>query len=316
MTHSQQPISPMTNHPTKPHLLIILGPTAVGKSDLAVELAQKFNGEIISADSRQVYRGLDIGTGKITREEMKGIPHHLLDVTDPRDRFDVTTYVKLATQAITDIISRGKLPIICGGTGFYIHALVDGVTLPDVKPDEALRAELDTYELSHLVARLETLDPERLDDMRATGDDRNKRRIIRAIEIATALGTVPKIVQNESSYDTCFIGLTVPADELKTRIRSRLMRRIEAGMIEEAQRLHSEGLSYGRMNELGLEYRYEADLLQGKLSREEFIDTLSAKIWQYAKRQMTWFKRDGRIRWCEVHDMKKIEVIVRECIGI
>ena len=281
----------------KPRLLVILGPTATGKSDLAVFLAKKLDGEVISADSRQVYKGLDIGTGKITKDEMQGIPHHLLDVVEPIETFTVVKYVEQAAKAIDDILSRGKLPIICGGTGFYIEALVDGIILPDVGADDKLRAELADKTEDELLLILNKLDHERAQ----TIDGLNKRRIIRAIEIATALGSVPKL-KKQNKYDSIFIGLTLPDQDLKERIHSRLIKRLEGGMIKEVQDLHESGLSWYRMDELGLEYRYLARHLQSLMSKEEMITKLETEIWRYAKRQMTWFKRDKRIVWFEPND--------------
>ena len=202
--------------PTKPKILIVLGPTAVGKSDLAVELALRFNGEVVSADSRQVYTGLDIGTGKITTQEMRGIPHHMLDVIDPSHHFSVIDYVKQAQHAVTDILSRNKLPIICGGTGFYIQALVDGTLFPDIGPNPELQKELAGKSVSELTAILNKLDSAKLSSMNES-DSKNPRRLIRAIEIATALGSVPPHNPDKhvSLYEPLFIGLNVEAEILK-----------------------------------------------------------------------------------------------------
>ncbi len=287
----------------KQKLLVILGPTATGKSDLAVKIAKQFGGEIISADSRQVYRGLNIGTGKITRKEMRGIPHHLLDVADPKKRFTVVKYQELAREKIAAIFSRGHLPIICGGTGFYISALIDSVILPDVPPNEKLRAKLRPETPETLLKLLMKLDPLRA----KTVDQKNPRRIIRAIEIATALGAVPPIKKTPASYDTLFIGLTLPNDEMKKKIATRLHARLKIGMIAESKRLHAAGLSWKRMVELGLEYRYIALFLQGKMTKSEMISKLQTEIWRYAKRQMTWFKRDKRIKWFNPSEQSKIE---------
>jgi tRNA dimethylallyltransferase len=312
----------MNTHLHKQKILIILGPTAVGKSSLAVELAREFNGEIISADSRQVYRGLNIGTGKITPVEMQGILHHLLDIADPHERFSVVEFVVLTEQAIVDISSRGKLPIICGGTGFYIQALVDGISLPEVPANEELRTELEAKELPELAQKLESLDPRRAADMQANGDIKNKRRIIRALEIIAELGEVPPLSNTtivnysgvNSIYDPLFIGLMLPPEQLREKIRTRLLSRMEAGMIEEVQSLHQAppigiDLSWKRMDELGLEYRYVAQHLQGQLTLEEMIEKLGTEIWHYAKRQMTWFKRDARIQWF-APDTKDRELIM------
>lgn len=279
----------------KKKLLVIVGPTASGKSDLAVKLAKKHDGEVVSADSRQVYKGLDIGTGKITLEEMQGIPHHLLDVVDPQEQFDVTQFKKLADEAIADIHARGKLPILAGGTGFYIEAVVDGIVPPEVPPNKELREQLEKKGVAELFEELKEKDPKRAKVM----DPENKRRIIRAFEIIDTLGTVPPREKNER-FDTTIIGIDVDPDTLKQKIYDRLISRIDAGMIEEAKKLHENGLSRERMDQLGLEYRYLAKHLQGELSKEEMIEVLSHKIWQYAKRQLLWFKRDPRIDWITI----------------
>ncbi len=285
----------------KPKILVILGPTASGKTDLAIRLAKKLDGEVISADSRQVYKGLNIGTGKVTKKEMRGIPHHLLDVTSPKKRFTVVDFKKAGGEAITDITSRGKLPIICGGTGFYIEALVDGVILPDVKPDEALRKKLAKLSPEKLFAMIKKLDPKRA----KTLDPKNARRIIRAIEIAKALGKVPK-TKKQNLYDPLFIGIDLPTETLRANITKRLHARMKQGMLAEAKKLHSNGLSWKRMDELGLEYRYLALHLQGKISKDEMIEKLDTEIWHYAKRQLAWFRRDKRIQWVSKKDALEI----------
>ncbi|MFA6554136.1 MAG: tRNA (adenosine(37)-N6)-dimethylallyltransferase MiaA [Candidatus Paceibacterota bacterium] len=276
----------------KTKLIVILGPTASGKSNLAVQIAKKIGGEVISADSRQVYKGLNIGTGKITSVEMQGIPHHLLDVADPKETFTVADYVKLAEKAIADITKRNKIPIICGGTGFYIQALVDGLSIPEVPPNEELRKGLSTKTISELNKILERLDPARFE----TIDKDNPRRLIRAIEIATALGSVP-LLEKTYKYDTRFIGIDMPMDILKERIHKRLLSRIKNGMIEEIRNLHDNGLSWERMEDLGLEYRYVSRHLQGMITEKEMLEQLEMEICHYAKRQMTWFKRDKKIEW-------------------
>ena len=273
-------------------VIVIVGPTASGKSALAVELAKRFDGEVISADSRQVYRGLDIGTGKITQEETQGVPHHLLDVADPTETFSASDFVKLGREAITDIASRGKLPIICGGTGFYIDALLGRITLPDVPANPTLREELKRFGADELFAKLQALDPARAE----TVDPHNPVRLIRAIEIATALGAVPQ-PKAAPLYDAFWIGIEWPKEELDERIRQRLVSRMKDGMVDEAKRLHAAGLSYERMHELGLEYRYLADYLQGTLTNDEFIEQLATAIIQYAKRQRTYWKPNVGIHW-------------------
>lgn len=284
-----------------PTILVILGPTASGKSDLAVKIALKTpqGAEIISADSRQVYKGLDIGTGKITKKEMGGIPHHLLDVASPRtisgqhDRqFTVDRFRKMAEEKITDILSRGKLPVLCGGTGFYIQSIVDGVVLPDVKADKKLRSKLSTKTAPQLFALLKKQDPARAKNI----DPQNRVRLIRAIEIAQALGKVPKI-KNSPRYRAVQIGIKPTDKTLHARIHDRLIKRMQQGMVTEARQLHRDGLSWKAMESLGLEYRYLALFLQKKIQKTEMLHDLEVAIRQYAKRQMKWFQRDTRIKW-------------------
>lgn len=277
----------------KPKILVILGPTATGKSDLAVKIAKQYNGEVISADSRQVYQGLDIGTGKITKKEMLGIPHHLLDVASPKIKFNAVDWKKLADKTIDDILTRGKLPIICGGTGFYIQSIVEGIVLPEVPPDKNLRKELETKSVDELVLMLKKLDRERIKNI----DVKNKVRLVRAIEIATALGSVPNLKKVKPQFGFLQIGLKTTDDEAKKRISLRLSSRIKKGIIKEAEELHKKGLSWKRMRELGLEYKLLADLLENKITKSDFIKNLETEIWRYSKRQMTWFKRDKSIRW-------------------
>lgn len=296
----------------KPKLLVIVGPTASGKSDLAVRLAQKYNGEVISADSRQVYIGLDIGTGKITTQEMQGIPHHLLDIANPHERFTAINWKIQAENAITDIISRGKLPIICGGTGFYISTLIDDLGFPDVKADTDEQKELESKTVDELFLELKKVDPARSSNI----DPRNKRRLARAIIIARKLGAVPPIAKStEPKYDVLMIGLNWSNDELNDRIKKRLIDRIDTGMIKEAKILHSpenSNLSFERMEELGLEYRYLSYFLKEQLTRDEFIEKLSIKIRQYAKKQMTWFKKDDRIHWFKPDEIEPIHNTIEQ----
>lgn len=282
----------MNSQNSKSKIVVILGPTATGKSDFAVELAKKINGEIISADSRQVYTGLDIGSGKITKKEMRGIPHHLLDVTDPKKVFTVAEFKKLADKKIEEIISRGKIPIIVGGTGFYIDSVINDSKLPEVKPNKKLRTELSKLSTENLFKRLQKLDPRRAKEI----DAKNPVRLIRAIEIAQTLGSVPKIKINPK-YETIIVGLDFPDDELKERIEKRLISRFNSGMLDEVKKLHSQGLTFTRMEQLGLEYRYMALHLQGKITEKEMVEKLNSEIWKYAKRQRTWFKRNKDIIW-------------------
>lgn len=273
-------------------LVIIVGPTASGKSDLAVKLAQKFHGEIISADSRQIYRGLDIGTGKITKKEMAGIPHYLLDVASPKKQFTVVEFKRLAEEKIKDILRRNKLPIIVGGTGFWLDALIFNLSLPNVPPDKKLRRRLSQKSADKLFKILKNLDPERAKKI----DRRNLRRLIRAIEIAMALNSLPPL-RKKPIYKALWIGVVAPKDKLHKEISARLNKRVRSGMIDEARRLRRTGLSWKRFYELGLEYKFLANLLRQKIDKKEFIEGLNTAIRQYAKRQITWFKRNKKIRW-------------------
>ncbi|MEJ0002097.1 MAG: tRNA (adenosine(37)-N6)-dimethylallyltransferase MiaA [bacterium] len=295
------PSAPKSKSP-KTKVLVILGQTATGKSDLAVAVARKFGGEVISADSRQVYKGLDIGTGKITKKEMQGVPHYLLDVASAKKKFTVAEYKALADAKIADIISRGKLPILCGGTGFYINAVTSGAVFPEVPPNQKLRATLEKKSAPVLFAMLKKLDARRANGI----DAKNKVRLVRAIEIAKYMGKVPAVKYAKLPYQFIKIGLTLPLPDLETKIKIRLEKRIKAGMLREATRLHAAGLSWKRMEELGLEYRHMALYLQKKISKQEMIAGLETAILQYAKRQMTWFKRDKKITWYSPKDERKI----------
>lgn len=282
---------------SRPKIVAIVGPTASGKSDLAVVLALKFAGEVISADSRQVYRGMDIGTGKITETEMQGVPHHLLDVADPMSVLSVGQYKLLADRSIQEITARGHLPILCGGTGFYIQAVTEGLVLPEVPPNPQLRKELSSESTVALYAMLQRLDPERADRI----DHKNPHRLIRAIEIAKTLGKVPPLMAT-TPYETIYIGITLDDTLLKERIHRRLIDRVNGGMIEEMERLHQEGVSWDRMEELGLEYRYGARYLNGKIDKETMLRELELEIIHYAKRQYTWFRKNTQIHWVDRTD--------------
>ncbi|HEY4516297.1 MAG TPA: tRNA (adenosine(37)-N6)-dimethylallyltransferase MiaA [Candidatus Paceibacterota bacterium] len=276
-------------------ILVILGPTASGKSEVAVELAKQFNGEIVSADSRQVYKGLDIGTGKITKKEMQGVPHYLLDVVSLKKQFSVSDYKKLADKAIDKILKKNKLPIICGGTGLYIDALLGKINIPEVPPNPKLRKQLESKPVAELFNILRNLDPERAGNI----DAKNPRRLIRAIEIALAgphstspSGRVSR--GNTLKYNVLKIGIKIEEKNLKEKINKRIGGWMKKGLVKEVQNLHKGGLSWKRMEEIGLEYRLVALYLQNKITKEKLIDRIQIETWQYAKRQMTWFKRTVR----------------------
>lgn len=286
----------------KPKIIVILGPTASGKSSLAVQIAKKFNGEIISADSRQVYKNLNIGTGKITKKEMKGIPHHLLDVISPKRIFTVSKFKKLALKEIKEIIKRDKIPIICGGTGFYIDSLVTNTIFPEVPPNKELRKKLNKKSLNELSEILKKLDKNKY----LKTDLKNKVRLIRSIEIIHSLGCIPSIKKGRDDYNFLQIGIKTEDHKLKEKIKIRLLQRIKKGMISETKKLHQEGVSFKRMEELGLEYRYLAKYLKKEIDKNVLIEKLNTEIWKYAKRQKTWFKRNKKIKWFYLENKTKI----------
>lgn len=269
-----------------PKIIVVCGPTATGKSDKAVLLALENNGEVISADSRQVYKGLDIGSGKITKKEMRGVTHYMLDVASPLRTYSVAQFQKKATLHIEDILKRGKTPIICGGTGFYIDALIYGTAFPQIKADRKLRKELSGKTPEELFTILKKKDLRRAKEI----DAKNKVRLIRALEIIATLGKVPKI-SKKTQYNIEWVYLDFPDNILRERIHTRLLKRVKQGMVHEAEKLHTQGLSFARMEQLGLEYKYLALLLQKKISKKVFLEQLESAIWYYVKRQRTWFKK-------------------------
>ncbi|HVU75544.1 MAG TPA: tRNA (adenosine(37)-N6)-dimethylallyltransferase MiaA [Candidatus Paceibacterota bacterium] len=277
-------------------VLVIVGPTASGKSSLGVKLAKRFNGEIISADSRQVYKDLDIGTGKVTKKEMQGVRHHLLDVVSPKRAYSAGAYQKAAAKAIKDIAKRGKLPIIVGGTGFYIDALLGRISLPDVPPDTAFRSKHNNVAAATLLCMLQEIDPARAKAMDTPSERNNRIRLIRAIEIAKALGKNPKPASS-LPYEVLWVGIRPDDATLRRRINTRLSERIRKGMLAEAKRLHRDRLSYKRMEALGLEYRSLARHLQGIITRKEMEQELRSDIWRYAKKQIGYWKRNAAIAW-------------------
>jgi len=293
----------------KQKIVILVGPTSSGKSALAVALAREFGGEVISADSRQVYRGLDIGTGKISKKEMKGVPHHLLDVVSSRTKFSAHDFAAKAKRAITDIAARGRIPIIAGGTGLYIDVLTGRIVIPEVPADIGLRARLEKKTAAELFAMLKKRDPQRA----RTIERHNKRRLIRAIEIALHKGRTFVLQRSDlCEYEPLWIGIAPPLKALEKRIGIRLFVRIRQGMVREAQRLHAGGLSYKRMAELGLEYRSLARLLQRKISRQQMIEELQIAIRQYAKRQIRYWKRNKEIAWFKPSQKKAIARLTKD----
>jgi len=274
----------------------IVGTNASGKSSLGVAVALRFGGEIISADSRQVYRGLNIGTGKLTHDEMQGVRHHLIDVMDLDTRYSVADFQKSAYRLIDEITARGKLPIIVGGTGLYVRSVFDGYQLTRAQPDLALRDRLELLTNDELHQLLTELAP----DAAKTIDPRNRRRIIRAVEIRAQGFPFKTSHVNAPQYTVCQLGLTWPRDVLRERIKSRLRTRLDEGMVQEVRNLLGEGVSFERLEALGLEYRFVARFLRGEYaSEEELFGELSRAIYRFAMRQLAWFRRDKSILWLD-----------------
>lgn len=282
----------------KPKVIGIVGPTAAGKTSLSITIAKHVDGEVISADSRQVYRGMDLGTGKVTKEEMDGVPHHVLDIVDPMEIYTGARFVRDATKAVNDIVSRNHNPIIAGGTFFYFDLLRNKMQTAPVEPDATFRVGLADYTTTELYELLEAKDSRRAADM----DPFNRRRIERALEIINTLGTVPESAPAESLYNWLILGIEIDKEQLHANIHKRIIDRLDEGMIEEVERLHYEGVTYERMDAFGLEYRYIAKFLQGELSKDDMIEQLDAKTRQFAKRQMTWLRKDQAIVWIDPSD--------------
>lgn len=278
------------------NLVVILGTNASGKSELGIRLANHLAGEVVSADSRQVYRGLDLGSGKITAAQAGTVKHHLIDVADLSEYYSLSQYQRTAYGAIDSISGAGQRPFLVGGTGLYISAIVEGYELVDVPPNDPLRAELENLPLPQLVERLEKADPDA-----ARGIDKsNRRRLIRAIEIAAGGIAHTAARQRSPRYNCLQLGLTWPREILEERIEKRLRDRLTNGMIAEVAGLRARGVSDIRLDKLGLEYRYITRYLRGELaSLDDLRRELAIAIRQFAKGQLTWFKRDRRIIWLD-----------------
>jgi len=273
-------------------IIVILGPTASGKTKLAVALCKKFNGEIISADSRQIYKGMDIGTGKDLKEYGR-IPYYLIDIKKPNQQFTVGNFQQQANQAIKKIIQKNKLPFIVGGSGLYLQALIENYSLPKIKPNPKLRKLLEKKTLLALQKLLFTKDP--LTYKKA--DLNNKRRLIRYLEIITQTKKPLNLNKQISPYQFLVLGLIWPREQLYKKIDLRLKQRLKQGLIAEVKKLRHQGLSWKRLEDFGLEYYWVAQWLQKKINQKELFTKLSQAIHHFAKRQETWFKRMPYIQW-------------------
>lgn len=299
----------------KPKIVVILGPTASGKTGLGVKLAYHFNGEIISADSRQVYKGMDIGTGKDLPDYNylgQDIPYHLIDVASPRINFSVARFQKLANKAIRDVLRRGKLPIVVGGSGLYLQAVVDNYQLSDYKSDKKWRAELENLGAEKLYFKISRLNPDFA--KRINNSDRNNaRRLSRYLELLQN-GNNLLMKKGEPLGDFLLLGVNISDAKMRANIKLRLDERLDKqGMILEVEKLKKTGLSFKRLISFGLEYKFISYFLQDKLNKEEMREKLVVAIYRFAKKQKTWFKRwekQGRkIYW--IKDYKQLESRVK-----
>lgn len=277
----------------KEKLIAVVGTTASGKSDLGILLAKAYGGEIVSADSRQVYRHLDLGTGKVTKEEMAQVKHHLIDVLDLNEPFSLADFQNLAYTAIDGICERGKLPFLVGGTGLYARAVTDGYCLSDTPPDEKVREELSKKSREELIEILKKEYGE--EEIPA---EYSQRRLVRMLE--KRMGGVTEETQSQPRYDVLELGVTYPREILCKRIGERLDRRIEAGMVEEVKKILELGATPEFLEGLGLEYRLTYRYVTGGYADfAAYRDDLFHKICQFAKRQMTWFRKDEKILWLD-----------------
>ena len=278
---------------SKPKVVAVVGTNASGKSALGIRLAKQFEGEIISADSRQVFRGLDLGSGKVTTEEMQGVPHYLIDVREPGEFFSMADFQKMSYEKIEEIRARKHLPMIVGGTGLYVDSVLDGYQLSDQEPDLAYRAELEKLTTPALYAKLVTLVPD------VNVEKNNRNRVMRMLErIHDGDNVVPS---KQARYDSLRLGVSWERDVLAKRIDERIRMRLEQGMIEEVQGLLDSGVSRDFLLGLGLEYRYITQYLIGEiLDRDDMLAQLAHAIKKFAKRQMTWFRRNPDIIWLDM----------------
>ena len=295
-------------------LIVIIGPTASGKSALAIKISQKFSGEIVSADSRQIYRGMNIGTAKPTKEEMTTVPHHLINIKNPDENYTASEYKRDALKAIKTVIKKGFLPILVGGTGFYVKVIIDNLKIPNIKPDFKLRhkleKEIEKYGLDFVFKKLIKIDPEAAYIV----DQNNPRRVIRALEIAlkTKKPFSAQRKAGKSLFDFLEIGISMPIKEQNNRIKKRVNLMIKNGLIEEVKNLVKKyGANHQSLDAIG--YREIIEYLNKKISLKTATDLIKNKTRRYAKRQMTWFRKDKRINW--IKNEKEIEKLIKKFLS-
>ncbi|PFO05789.1 tRNA (adenosine(37)-N6)-dimethylallyltransferase MiaA [Bacillus sp. AFS076308] len=296
---------------SKQKLLVIIGPTAVGKTNLSIEMAKRYNGEIISGDSMQIYRGMDIGTAKITKEEMQGIPHHLIDIKEPEENFSVAEFQLLVRAKINEIAKRGKLPIIVGGTGLYIQSVIYDYQFSDVPGDEAFRLELEerVKQIGNdaLYKELQAVDPESAAQIHPN----NVRRVIRALEIFHLTGKTMQEYQRKQQpdlmYETALVGLTMDREKLYERINLRVDIMVKQGLLDEVKSLYNQGLRDCQSIQ-AIGYKEIYDYLDEKVTWDDAVEQLKQNSRRYAKRQLTWFRNKMDVKWFDmtyVNDLAK-----------
>lgn len=286
---------------SKPKVIAVVGPTASGKTSYAVSLAHKVNGEVVSADSRLVYKGFDIGTAKPSLEECEGVPHHMIDIVEPEIDYSAGLYSQDAKKAVMDILSRGKTPIVAGGTGLYFRLLLENYDVPEVPPDYELRENLSAYTYEELRRMLEKLDPRRASEIEIN----DKKKIIRALEMAEHLEKPLSEYKKELEFEVEWIGLNFPREELYERINVRVEMMVKAGLVEETENLLKQ---YGRIKNLTCTIGYQEMIayLDNQMTLDEAKDKLKQNSRNYAKRQLTWFRKNPLIKWnCEPVRLKK-----------
>jgi tRNA dimethylallyltransferase len=307
---SQLSSSPLSARP----VLLLAGPTAAGKSQIALELAEKLDGEIVSVDSMQVYRGLDVGTAKPSKEDRARVAHHLIDVAEPGESFDAARFVRLARQAVAEIQARKRVPILCGGTGLYFKAFLEG--LGEAPPaDAAIRAQLEKVPLWDLLCELSERDPACF----ARIDRRNPRRVMRALEVIRLTGK--PFSEQRAPWDNperqdsrlvCFFGLARGSADLQRRINARVDEMFQQGLVDETRRLLEAGLDPKTSALQGLGYRQVVEHLLGQRSLEATIELVKIRTRQYSKRQMTWFRRQHRMTWISLEPQSPLSIIIRQ----
>ncbi|MDQ0169637.1 tRNA (adenosine(37)-N6)-dimethylallyltransferase MiaA [Paenibacillus tundrae] len=304
----------------KPKLLVLVGPTAVGKTRMSIELAKAFHCEIISGDSMQVYREMDIGTAKITRDEMEGIPHHLIDIHEPEYPYSVAEFQESATRLIGEIQERGKLPFIVGGTGLYVESVCYGFQFSESGSDEVFREEQFRYAEQHgpqaLHDKLRAVDPVSADRLHMN----DQRRIVRALEIHHLTGEKWSdqlaAQKKESPYDLSIIGLTMDRAKLYSRVEERIDLMIEQGLVDEVKSLLDRGVARGHISMQGLGYKEIAAYLQGEVSWEAAVEWLKRDTRRFAKRQLSWFRHMKDIEWVDVTDTENFAGNLEQVSGL